>query len=329
MHSLLLGKDFITTQDWTKEELRLLLDTSYDLKKLFARRDPHLLLPQRTLFMIFFEQSTRTRNSFEAGMTQLGGHAHDLTEDKMQMSHGEIAKDTAKVLSRYGDGIAIRNCFYKQGNDYLREVAKHASIPLLSMQCDIYHPCQAIADLMTIEERFDKDVKNKKVVVSWAYAPSYMKPLSVPQSQILLFPRFGMDVTLAHPKEFPLMPEIVDQAKANAAATGTNFEITHDMDAACEGAHVVVAKSWGAQMTTTDPEESLAMSKKHQDWICDSRRMGLADPNAVYMHALPADRGNEVTDEVLDGPQSVCFDAAENRLHTSKALMALTMGGRP
>ena len=328
MQTLLGGRHLITTQDWSGEELKLLLDTAYDLKRRFARGEPHLLLPHKTLFMIFFEQSTRTRNSFEAGMTQLGGHAHDLPEDKMQLSHGESAKDTAKVLSRYGHGIAIRNCFYGMGNGYLREVARHSSIPVLSMQDDVYHPCQAIADLMTIQERFG-DLKGRKVVISWAYAPSYMKPLSVPQSQILLFPRFGLDVTLAHPPEFELMPEIVAQARANAEEAGTEFEITHEMEAAFEGAHVVVAKSWGAQLRTTDKQRSLELSKQHRDWICDARRMSLAHPSAVYMHALPADRGHEVTDEVIDGPQSVVFDEAENRLHTAKALMALTMGGRP
>ena len=133
MHSLLRGKHFITTQDWTKEELDMLLDVSFDLKKKFAMREITPYLLYQTLFMIFFEQSTRTRNSFEAGMTQLGGHAHDLTEDKLQLSHGEAGKDTAMVLSRYGHGIAIRNCFFDIGNKYLREVAKHSHIPVMSM----------------------------------------------------------------------------------------------------------------------------------------------------------------------------------------------------
>ncbi len=329
MHSLLRGKHFISTQEWTKEELNMVLDVARDLKRQFAIGIPHRLLQDKTLFMMFFEQSTRTRNSHEAGMTQLGGHAHDLTPDKMQISHGEAPKDTAKVLSRYGHGISIRNCFYGIGNKYIREVAEHSSIPIFNMQCDIYHPNQAMADLMTIQEKFSNEVKGKKVSVIWAYTRSYMKPLSVPQSQILLFPRFGMDVTLAFPEEFQLMPEIVEQAKANAAATGSNFTITHDMDEAFAGAHVVIPKSWGAQLTTTDEKESLALGEKYRDWICDERRMAMTAQNSIYLHALPADRGNEVTDAVIDGPHSVVFDAAENRLHITKALLALCMAGRP
>ncbi|MFQ5796974.1 MAG: ornithine carbamoyltransferase, partial [Candidatus Bipolaricaulia bacterium] len=238
-------------------------------------------------------------------------------------------RDTAQVLSRFGHGIAIRNCFFREGNPYLREVAKYANIPVLSMQCDVYHPCQAIADLMTIQEKFHGELRGRKVAISWAHAPSYMKPLSVPQSQILLFPRFGLDVVLAHPPEFELMPEIVAQAKENAEQAGTKFEIVNDMDEAFDGAHVVIPKSWGAQLRTTDPEESMALAEAHTDWICDEQRLALAAPDVIYMHALPADRGHEVTAAVIDGPHSVVFDEAENRLHTAKALMALTMGGRP
>ncbi len=137
MQTLLRAKDYIETPDWTKEELETVLDVAGDLKRRFALGEPHRLLQDKTLFMMFFEQSTRTRNSTEAAMTQLGGHAHDLTPDKMQISHGETPKDTGKVLSRYGHGIAIRNCFYGIGNKYLREVAEHASIPVVSLQDDV------------------------------------------------------------------------------------------------------------------------------------------------------------------------------------------------
>lgn len=329
MHTLLRGKHFITCQDWTKEELDFVFDVAFDLKRRFALGEAHRLLQDKTVFMMFFEQSTRTRNSIEAAATQLGAHAHDLTPDKMQISHGEAPKDTAKVLSRYGHGIFIRNCFWKIGNEYLREVASYSDVPIISMQDDIYHPNQVLADMMTIKEKFSNKVENLNVTISWAYAPSYMKPLSVPQSQILLFPRYGMNVTLAHPPEFELMPEIIEQAKRNADAAGVNFKITNDMDEAFANAHVVVPKSWGSQLLTADPQESLRLSQKYTSWICNEERMKLTAPNSIYMHALPADRGNEVTDAVIDGPHSVVFDAAENRLHTTKAIMALTMGGRP
>ena len=157
MNSIFHNRHFITEDDWSRNDLDTVFETSFDLKKRFALGEPHRLLPDKTLFMIFFEQSTRTRNSMEAGMTQLGGHAHDLTADKMQISHGESAKDTAIILSRMGHGIAARNCFYGSGNAYLNEMAKHSKCPIMSLQDDVYHPFQGLADLMTIFEHFGRD----------------------------------------------------------------------------------------------------------------------------------------------------------------------------
>jgi len=328
MHSLLRGKHFITDQEWSKEELEMVFDTADELKRDFALGRPHRYLPDKTLFMIFFDNSTRTRNSFEAGMTQLGGHAHDLTPDKLQISHGENAKDTASVLSRYGHGIAVRHCAYGEGNQYIREVAKYSRVPILNMQCDIYHPCQVMADLMTIRERFGKNTRGLKLGVSWTSAPNYVRPMSVPQSLILLMPRFGIDVTLAHPKEFELMPEVVEQARENARLSGAKFEIVNEMEGAFEDADIVIPKSWGPLFHTQVKQEGIELIKKYPSWKCDSRMMSLAKQQAIYMHPLPADRNYEVTDEVIDGPQSVVYDEAENRLHVQKALMALTMGGR-
>ncbi|MBI4861058.1 MAG: ornithine carbamoyltransferase [Candidatus Riflebacteria bacterium] len=337
MNTLLRGKDWIETKDWTVEELETMLEVAWDLKRSFALGRPHRLLRDKTLFMMFFEASTRTRNSTEAGMTQLGGHAHDLTPDKLQISHGETPKDTGKVLSRYGHGIAIRNCFYGVGNKYIKEVAHWSSIPVVNLQCDVDHPCQAAADLMTIREKFGTNLKGLKFTVSWTYAPSYARPLSVAQGLIWLLPRFGVDVTLAHPKEFYLMPHTVELAKKFAAENKTKFQIVHDMDEACKDHIVIYPKSWGCHQYLADqnvPEDEkkkvgMDLIARYKSWICDQRRMELAAKEAVYMHPLPADRGSEVTDEVIDGPQSIVFDQAENRLHTVKSIMALTMGGRP
>ncbi|HWI62956.1 MAG TPA: ornithine carbamoyltransferase [Symbiobacteriaceae bacterium] len=328
MHSLLRGKHFITDQEWSKEELEMVFDTADELKRDFALGRPHRYLPDKTLFMIFFDNSTRTRNSFEAGMTQLGGHAHDLTPDKLQISHGENAKDTASVLSRYGHGIAVRHCAYREGNQYLRELAKYSRVPILNMQCDIYHPCQVLADLMTIRERFGKNTRGLKLTVAWTSAPNYVRPMSVPQSLIMLMPRFGIDVTLAAPKEFALMPETVATARQNAEEAGVKFEIVDDMEEGFQNADIVIPKSWGPLTFTTNKAEGIDLIKKYPSWKCDSRMMSLAKKHAIYMHPLPADRNYEVTDEVIDGPQSVVYDEAENRLHVQKALMALTMGGR-
>ncbi len=336
MTNQLKGKHFLTEDNWTKEELDIVFKTSFELKEKFYKEEPALYLPHKTLFMMFFEQSTRTRNSMEAGMTQLGGHAHDLTPDKMQITHGEVAKDTAIILSRMGHGIACRNCFYGIGKKYLDEMAQYSMRPVMSLQDDVYHPFQGLADLMTIFEHFDKNPKGLKVTISWAYATTHSKPLSVPQTQILLFPRYGIDVTVAHPKEFPLSKNIVEKAQQNAKIGGGSLRFTNDMNEAFEGAHVVIPKNWGGfgyydeHYYLNNEEECKKEMKsnleKYKSWICNDKRIKLSYKNVKLMHALPADRGNEVTDEILDDPNiSIVFDEAENRLHTAKAIMALTM----
>lgn len=323
------NRHFITAQEFSKDELDMIMSVSYDMKRKFALGEPTRYLPDKTIFLIFFDQSTRTRNSMEAGMTQLGGHAHFLAPENMQVSHGETPRDTAIVLSRFGHGIAIRHCKFKQGNSFLRDLSKYSKVPIINLQDDVYHPLQVIADLMTIQEKFSNNLKGLKVVISWAYAESHLKPLSVPQSQVLLFPRYGMDVTLAYPEGFDLMPDIVGQARTNAEQNGTTIKIEHNMDEAFKDADVIIAKNWGGFFIGNTEEEIRKEQAKHKDWLCDKRRMQLANKHAIYMHALPADRNKEVTDEVIDGPWSVVFDEAENRLHTAKAVMALTMGGRP
>jgi ornithine carbamoyltransferase len=326
MNTKMKGRDFLSTNDWTTEELEMLLDVSFDLKKQKALGIPHHLLDDKTLFMLFKDKSTRTRNSTEAAMTQLGGHAHYLTEEAVQISHGDTEKEMGIILSRYGHGIAIRDDIYLGvGHKYMTSIAKYADIPVISLESDFDHPCQMMADIMTVKEKFHNEIRGRKFVMSWAYAPSYAKPMAVAQGTVMMMPRFGMDVTLAIPPEFALQPEAMDMARKNAEEAGVKFEVTNDMDAAMEGADIVEAKSWGCFMTTRDLKESQEISKKHSDWIFDERRLSLARKNAIYMHPLPADRNFEVTDAVLDGPHSVVYDEAENRLHTVKAILALTM----
>jgi ornithine carbamoyltransferase len=333
MKERLRGRHLITLDDWSTQEIDAAIEVAAELKRLRAMGQQTELLRNKTLFMIFFEQSTRTRNSMEAAMTQLGGHAHDLTPDKMQLSHGETPKDTAKVLSRMGEAIAIRNCFYGIGNRYLNEIAAHADIPLISMQDDVYHPLQAAADLMTMREHF-RDLRGLRVVISWAYATSHAKPLSVPQSQILLFPRYGMDVVVAHPPEFPLQQAVVDRAQQRAQEGGGSLRFVHDMDEAMEGADIVFPKNWGG-FAYLDPFEDTEASRevmranleRNKGWILDCKRYVLAKPDTQIMHALPADRNNEITDELLDGPNSIIYDEAENRLHTAKGILTLLIGG--
>lgn len=327
MQTVFRGKDFITLQEWTKDEINTLLDVSMDLKRKFAMGESTPYLQDKSIFLMFFEQSTRTRNSMEAGMAQLGGHGNFLDTSTMQIAHGEVAKDTGVILSRMGHGIAIRNCFWKQGNDYLREVARNSSVPVMNLQCDLYHPMQGIADLMTIQEKLGR-TKNVKVSIIWAYATTHKKPISVPLTQALLFPRYGMDVTLAYPEGYDLPDWAIEQAKENADKNGGTFKITHDMEEAFTGADVVIPKNWGSWVNNESDEVVDDMLEAQKGWKCTQKMMDLTNKDSIYMHALPADRVNEVEDSVIDGPHSVIYDEAENRLHTAKAVMTLTMGGK-
>ena len=324
MQTNLRGRDLITLDEWTKEEIDTLLDVGFDLKRQRALGIPHPLLRDKTLAMLFFFSSTRTRGSFESGMAQLGGHAEFIESKTTQIAHGDTAKEIGEILGRYNDGIAIRQVDWKAGNQYIREVAEYSRVPVLNMQCDVYHPHQALADLMTIIEKLG-DPRGKTATISWAYAASYQKPISVPQSLVTLLPRFGMNVRLVHPPEFKLMPDIMDLAEENARRARVGFELTHDFDEGMRDSHVIYAKSWGALLTTEDEQEGAAIIDQYKDWIADEDRMKLADADAIYMHPLPADRGVEVADAVIDGPHSVVYDQAENRLHGQKAVMALTM----
>ena len=258
-------------------------------------------------------------------MAQLGGHAAFIESRTTQIAHGDTERELGDIYGRYFDGIAIRHVDWGIGNRYLNLVAEAARAPVLNMQCEIYHPHQCLADLMTIIEKKGRDLRGKRLVISWAYASSYLKPISVPQSLILQMPRFGMDIVLSHPPEFPLMPDIVEQAREQARKYRVGFDIVHDMEEGFRDADIVYAKSWGPLMTTTDPEEGKVLQNKYKDWLVDDGKMAGAAEDAIYMHPLPADRDIEVTSAVLDGPQSVVFDEAENRLHAQKAVMALTM----
>jgi N-acetylornithine carbamoyltransferase len=329
MNTKLFQKDFVTTQDWTVEDLNTMLDLAFRLKGEFAMGVPHdHILRAKTLYMLFFEESTRTRNSFETGMTQLGGHAIYLTPKATQIGHGENAKDTGIVLSSYGHGIAIRDTRTNIGQKYLYEMAEHADAPIFNMQDDVDHPCQAMADLMTLMELYGRNLRGRKFVISWTYAPKYVRPLSVPQSLVWLMPRFGMDVTLAYPEGYHMMPKVMEAARKNAEEAGVTLTETNDMEAAFEDADFLYPKSWGPIMVTEEEAEVEAMAAKHGSWRVTQEKMDLAKKHACYMHCMPVDRGHEVDDEVIDGAQSVIYKQAENRLHIQKALMALTMGGR-
>jgi ornithine carbamoyltransferase len=333
--SHLHGKHWVKPElDWKREELDTVLEVSFDLKRKFARGEPHKLLDGKTLFMMFYAASTRTRNSFEAGMTQLGGHAHFISTEGSWIGVEDV-RDTAAVLSRYGHGIGVRYCpagvEYGEAHKIIEAYSKNSIVPVINMEDDTFHPCQGMADLMTVKEKLRK-FEGKKFVMSWAYNPR-RPPVAVATTNILFMTRFGMDVTLAHPPDFDLEPKMIEQAKKNAEENGSEFTITNDMKEAFEGADVVYPKNWGSwkhlRADNLKGELESQHRDKFKDWICDQEKIDLCKKSVIYMHCMPAKRGNEVTDEVIDGPHSVTLDQAENRLHAQKGIMALTMGGLP
>jgi len=343
--SSLRGRDFLTLLDFSREEVESILEVAAELKRQRATGQKHHLLDDKTLFLIFYNQSLRTRNSFEAGMTQLGGHAHFLDPGKIYtpaLEGREVAystervADVARTLARMGEGIAIR-CYgdpvdweYGAAHAMMREFARWSDIPVINMECDKYHPCQALADVLTVREKFGT-FKNIKFTMSWAYSPSVHKPRAVPQSAIIAATMMGMKVTLAHPRGMELDPEVLKSCRQMARRYGGSFRVTNDFQEGLKGADVVYPKAWCATpifqppLGKADPDKTQAVFDRHKKWICDAKAMRKAASHAIYMHCLPCDRGYEVTDEVIDGEQSVVFDEAENRLHAQKAVLSLLL----
>jgi ornithine carbamoyltransferase len=338
----LRGRHLITTQEWTPEELLAVLDLAKKMKH--DRYGYTHVLKDRTFFMFFYNPSVRTRQSFECAATELGGHAQFLEPKSMRLktatTAGETVEDAAKVMSRYACGLGIRILedkigAYGEGDDLIREYAKWAEIPVVSMAHDKYHPCQGLADMMGWIEwlgpkgTFDPEsVKGKKLLVAWGHG-ALARSWSSVQEALLIGSRFGMDVALASPEGYDLDPEIIDWTNQNCKAHGAAFEVTHDVTAGYRGAHVIYSRHWMSPKAYSDGEfhkqEETERAMKHPEWICDAKKMALTD-NGIFTHPMPIDRGHEVTDEVASGPRSCIYDVAENRLHAQKAVMALTMG---
>lgn len=320
------GKNFISLMDFSSEELLKILDIATLLKNKLLIGEPHELLRGKTLGLLFMNPSTRTRISFETGMTQLGGHAQFYDPQRLQMTaQDETIKDTANVIGRYINGIAIRHdrgSYYGETREILRTFAKAAGIPLINALDDKEHPCQVMADVMTIREKFPKDWRDRKVVMAWAYS-NRRRSAGVPQAMVAAASLLGMRLILAHPANYDLDKEYINFANKTNAITGGQLETTNDIYEACKGADVIYAKSWMPSVDVMTPEEDLKYREPFKtDWCINSKHLKLAQSHAVYMHCLPAHRGLEVTDEVIDGPQSIVVDEAENRLHAQKGILA-------
>jgi len=332
----LAGKNLITTQDWSLDELRATLKVARDLKAKYRRgRVPHLLR-DKTFFMLFYAPSTRTRAAFEAGMTYLGGHAQYIDVSTTRLGSGEAPKDVAKMYEKYGHGLGIRildsaiDYVYGAGVSVVREYAEHAEIPVINMACCTYHPTQGLADLMTLQDSLGK-VQGKKYVIMWGYAKSFRGRCSI-QEEALIMPRFGMDVVLAHPPGFEIDPKIVETAKSNAAEAGGSFQVSNNLNSAIEGAHAVFPRNWASYellqvgASKFGKEREMELHDKYRDWTLNQYLLDRMDRKAVVTHVLPVLRGEEATDQVMDGPHSAIYPQAENGMYTKMAVLAVTMG---
>ena len=324
----LLGRSLLLTDDYTKEELDALLAVARRLEALDSAGTKTPLLAHELAYAIFFDNSTRTKSAWAGAAARLGMHPVIVDGSSTQVSHGETAAETGAMLGMNAHALGVRHdLILGEGNSFMRDVKRGIDdylrvtedprwVPVVNLQCDIDHPTQTLADLLWLQERFPEGLDGKRIAISWAYSPSYAKPLSVPQGLIMLLTRFGAHVTLAHPEGYPLMEPCLKSAAAHAAASGGSFRTVHTMDEAFLEADAVYPKSWGpyglmlqrveanrARDTKRMGEienEALAQNARHRDWICDERRMGLTrGGDALYMHCLPADIGAEVSPGVM------------------------------
>ncbi len=330
----LFGKDLICTQEWRLDELHQLLELAGEMKK--DRFGYSHLLKNKTFFMFFYNPSVRTRQSFECAMTELGGHAQFLEPKTMRLktatTTGETIEDAARVMSRYACGIGIRILEdritrYGEGDGLIREYARWANIPVISMAHDKFHPCQGLADIMGLREYFGNGLKGRKLLLTWGHG-TLARSWSSVQECLLICSRFGMDITLAYPEGYELDPDVIEKTRENCKENKNHFEITHDHRDGYKGADIVYSRNWMSPIAYKDgvflKGQEIEKAMEYRKWICDLKKMELTN-NAVFIHPMPVDRGHEVTDEVASGKRSIIYDIAENRLHVQKALLALLM----
>jgi ornithine carbamoyltransferase len=297
-------RHFLAIPDFSTEELYSMLRLAADMKSGKYREQP---LKGKTIALIFEKSSTRTRVSFEVGAFQLGGHGLFLSSRDIQIGRGEPLKDTARVLSRFVNGMMVRTF----GHERVEELAEFATIPVINGLTDLLHPCQIMADLQTVQEEFGEDLKPRKI--AWVGDGNNMA-----NSWINAAYRFGFELRLACPDNYRPDAKILARARENAKVL-----LTSDPREAAAGAEVINTDVWTSM---GQEEETEARKKAFKGYFVDQRLMSTAAPNAIFLHCLPAHRGEEVADEVIEGPQSRVFNEAENRLHFQKALMATLMG---
>ncbi|KQL57638.1 MULTISPECIES: ornithine carbamoyltransferase [Bacillaceae] len=303
----LIGKHMLTLLDYTVEEIDFLLTKASELKQETRKGEVNELLRGKSLGMIFENASTRTRVSFEVGMTQLGGHALFLSPKDLQIGRGEPIKDTANVLSRYVDAIMIRT----NSHQTVEEFATHATVPVINALTDAYHPCQALADALTIKEK-KGDLKGLTLV----YVGDGN---NVAHSLMAVGAKTGMNVTISSPKGYEVDSDVFARAKEQAKGTGAIIQVEQDPFVAAKGADIIYTDVWTSMGYENEQSKHSLDLKPYQ---VNEELMAVADSKALFMHCLPAHRDEEVTSGVIDGAQSVVYDQAENRLHVQKAILA-------
>jgi knotted carbamoyltransferase YgeW len=357
----LFHKDFLLTWEHSTDEIKAILALAEALKLLHQEGVSCRAFDSGLAISIFRDNSTRTRFSFASAASALGFTLSDLDEEKSQIAHGETVRETANMISFLAEVIGIRDdMFLGEGNKYMREVGDaltegkqqgvlHRRPSIVNLQCDIDHPTQSLADLAWLKKHFGgiEYLRGKKIAMTWAYSPSYGKPLSVPQGVIGLMTRFGMEVSLAHPEGYGLIPEVIEVARKNAAQSGGKFEVVNSMEQAFQGAHIVYPKSWAPYhvmqrrtelLKKSDKDglkalekECLANNARFSSWECDRAKMNLThDRSALYMHCLPADitdvscKAGEVSAEVFEQYRIPTYHEASYKPFVISALMFLT-----
>ena len=331
------GRDLITTQDWSIGELAEAIKLAEKFKDIINEgKKPSNILEKRNFFMVFYAPSTRTRAAFEAGMALLGGHAPYIDVTTTRVRAGEAVKDVARMYDLYGDGIGVRvldqsiDFLYGEGSRIIQQFAEAARVPLINMAGCTYHPTQALGDIMTVIEKLGS-LQGKKYVITWAYSSKLRGRCSI-QSEVLIASRFGMDVVLAHPPGFDIDPKIVEAARTNSDKGGGSFEISHDFREALNGASAVFPRNWVTSAlcdvgaSAFGPEREIEIQNRYRDWRLEQEHVSdLMEELAIVTHVLPVFRGEEASDEVMDGPNSVIYEQAENNMYAKMAVLALTM----
>lgn len=347
----LLGKSMLLTTEWTTAELDTLLSLADTFQALDDAGIRTPLCPEELHLALFFDASTRTRSSWAGAASRLGARPLVVDGTSTQVSHGETAAETGTMLGMTSHALGVRHdLILGEGNTFLREMrfgldaylaatGSERRVPIVNLQCDIDHPTQTLADLAWLRERFPEGLAGKTIAVSWAYSPSYAKPLSVPQGLITLLTRFGAHVRLAHPEGYDLIPETVSSAHESAETSGGTFRQVATMDDAFAGADIVYPKSWGPYDLMLErvganrgndkaalaeiERQALERNRAHTDWICDERRMALTrGGDALYLHCLPADIGAEVTPGVMHKAVVDVAREANKKLYVIMALVA-------